>query len=91
MKTVFDFSRTLKTFLLLSMAFSLTACADDTNDPLPGGDDIDQVNGTGSLGKNEAIFIFIDEDSIDNGNEPNSFSEVEVNDNLAEIGQRRQL
>jgi len=49
------------------------------------------VNGTGSLGKNEAIFIFIDEDSIDNGNEPNSFSEVEVNDNLAEIGQRRQL
>jgi|SRR5690606_30122853 len=91
MKTVFDFSGTLKTFLLLSMAFSLTACADDTNDPLPGGDDIDQVNGTGSLGKNEAIFIFIDEDSIDNGNEPNNFSEVEVNDNLAEIGQRRQL
>lgn len=33
----------------------------------------------------------IDEESIDNGNEPNNFSESDVNDNLAEIGLRQTL
>lgn len=39
----------------------------------------------------DAVFLFIDEDSIDNGNEPNNFSDVDVNDQIARIGLRDQL
>ncbi|MGM0391786.1 MAG: hypothetical protein ACQEQB_08565 [Bacteroidota bacterium] len=38
-----------------------------------------------------AVVLVIDEESIDNGNEPNNFSESDVNDNLAEIGLRQTL
>lgn len=38
-----------------------------------------------------AVFLVIDEESIDNGNEPNSFSEKDVNDQMAEVGQRLPL
>lgn len=38
-----------------------------------------------------AVFLIIDEESIDNGNEPNNFSEVDVNDQIAEVGQRSAL
>lgn len=38
-----------------------------------------------------AIFLIIDEDSIDNGNPPNNFSETDVNDQLAELGLRTPL
>ncbi len=41
--------------------------------------------------ENEAVFLIIDEESIDNGNQPNSFSETDVNDQLATVGQRRVL
>jgi hypothetical protein len=41
--------------------------------------------------KTEAVFLVIDEDAIDNGNEPNNFSAPDVNDQLAEIGLRTQL
>ncbi len=41
--------------------------------------------------ENEAVFLIIDEESIDNGNEPNNFSETDVNDQLATVGQRRVL
>lgn len=37
---------------------------------------------------NGAVFLVIDEDSIDNGNPPNNFSETDVNDQLAEVGHR---
>jgi hypothetical protein len=37
------------------------------------------------------VFLVIDEDSIDNGNEPNFFSAEAVNDDIAEIGVRAQL
>jgi hypothetical protein len=40
---------------------------------------------------NQAVFLFIDEDSIDNGNEPNNFSEQDVNDPLATLGLRTTL
>ena len=36
-----------------------------------------------------SLFLAIDEDSIDNGNPPNFFSDVEVNDDIAEIGTSR--
>ena len=38
-----------------------------------------------------AVFLVIDEDSIDNGNPPNFFSSDDVNENIAEIGLRAVL
>src|SRR5690606_11133176 len=69
MKFVSDFSNPKRLLVLGAIIFSLTACADDTEGHPGGNDDIDNVNGTGSLKEHEAIFIYIDEDSIDNGNE----------------------
>ena len=37
------------------------------------------------------FFLVIDEDSIDNGNPPNFFSDINVNDDIADIGVRDQL
>jgi len=39
----------------------------------------------------EAGFLIIDEDGIDNGLPPNFFSDIDVNDQIAEIGLRDQL
>ena len=39
----------------------------------------------------DQVFLVIDEDSIDNDNPPNFFSDVDVNDDIAEIGVRTQL
>ena len=44
-----------------------------------------------TISNTEAVFLIIDEESIDNGNEPNDFSEVDVNDQLAAIGIRTPL
>lgn len=44
-----------------------------------------------SFTNSEAVFLIIDEESIDNGNEPNDFSEVDVNDQLAAVGVRTPL
>jgi hypothetical protein len=38
-----------------------------------------------------AALLVIDEDSIDNGNPPNYFSDVDVNDQMAEVGVREEL
>ena len=50
-------------------------------------------NGTSNSGASsgQSIVLVIDEESIDNGNKPNDFSETDVNDPLAEPGQRRTL
>lgn len=37
------------------------------------------------------VLMAIDESSIDNGNGPNNFSEADVNDQIASVGQRTQL
>ena len=39
----------------------------------------------------EVVLLLIDEESIDNDNQPNNFSAIEVNDQLAEIGLRTEL
>lgn len=39
----------------------------------------------------DPVFLIIDEESIDNGNEPNNFSDVNVNDQLARVGLRKPL
>lgn len=48
----------------------------------------DSKNSTPDSG---AVFLLIDEESIDNGNEPNDFSETDINDQLADIGLRTPL
>ncbi|WP_037321836.1 hypothetical protein [Salegentibacter sp. Hel_I_6] len=74
---------------------------DDLTDDINGGsdddgDDEDNANGNGDGNGTPdpdalAVFILIDEESIDNGNEPNDFSESDVNDNISEVGQRQVL
>lgn len=39
----------------------------------------------------ELVLLLIDEDSIDNGDEPNGFSDIDVNDQIARVGLREQL
>jgi hypothetical protein len=103
MKNLESFYRLVFALLLV---FSLsTACSndddvdevddvtDDLTDDINGSDD---GNGNGD-GNGEpdpdaaAVFVLIDEESIDNGNEPNDFSETDVNDDISEIGQREVL
>ncbi|PKD17115.1 hypothetical protein APR41_06685 [Salegentibacter salinarum] len=92
-------------FFALLLAFSLSACSND--DDVDEGDDVtddltDDINGSDDDDGNgdgdgepdpdaAAVFVFIDEESIDNGNEPNDFSETDVNDDISEIGQREVL
>lgn len=64
--------------LLLACSF-FTACQDD-----------DDTN-AGLTPLDAAVLLVIDEESIDNGNEPNNFSEVDVNDQIARVGQREVL
>lgn len=86
MKSKVNYRKQFKNLVLFFLVLSFGAC--DTNSEDASGENI---TGTGSLANNAAVFLFIDEDSIDNGNEPNNFSETDVNDNLADIGLRRQL
>jgi len=67
-------------FLLL-----LTCCGGDGD----GGGSGAGGGGTGTVGN--VVFLVIGEDSIDNGNPPNNFSAVDVNDQLAAIGLRAPL
>ena len=81
----------------LLLVFSLsTACSnnedvdevDDVTDDINGSDDGDG-NGDGNGEPDPdtaAVFVLIDEESIDNGNEPNDFTETDVNDDISEIG-----
>jgi hypothetical protein len=75
--------RILNKLSFIPMTFAvgiiLTSC--DTKDD-------NNVNNTNS---STAIFLLIDEDAIDNGSEPNNFSDTDVNDHLAEVGQRKPL
>jgi len=66
-------------FLLpLCALFLIFPACDKQNTPDP-----DPVGG--------AVLILLDEDAIDNGNPPNNFSETDVNDQLAGVGQRQPL
>jgi hypothetical protein len=61
------------------------ACADAASPAL------DQSGNAPAGSAGDAVFLVIDEESIDNGNPPNDFSDVDVNDQLAEVGVRHQL
>ena len=70
-------------YLSILLCLSLTSCTDD---------DATANDENGGVFDNTAIvFLLIDDDSIDNGNEPNNFSDTDVNDNIADIGQRSPL
>lgn len=71
---------------VLIMVFLLISCGNDDNNNNNNQDD-DLYPPLG----NAAVLLLIDEESIDNGNEPNNFSAIDVNDNIAEIGLREQL
>jgi hypothetical protein len=64
----------------IAVLLALTACGneDDRSD-----DDL--------INADAAVLLVIDEESIDNGNPPNNFSETDVNDQLAEVGLRLPL
>lgn len=70
-----------KSLIALSTLFVVVSCSDD-NDPDP-----EPNPGTTTA----PILLVIDEESIDNGNEPNNFSATDVNDQLAEKGVRTPL
>jgi hypothetical protein len=65
--------------LASALLFTFSACSDDDNDPPPPGS------------AQAPVFLVIDEESIDNGNPPNNFSNTDVNDQLATVGLRQQL
>lgn len=70
------FSKTRSTLFLLFLMLSLSTC--ETEELVVFTNDA-------------AVFLLLDEDCIDNGNEPNNFSERDVNDQIAEVGQRLPL
>ncbi len=73
------FKYTLSAAFFVSAFLLLPACNNDDDTPgLP-------------FDASRAILLVIDEESIDNGNPPNDFSEVDVNDQLAELGLRQPL
>lgn len=75
------------------IVITLVGCAD----LLTSSESLDQVGSGAEDGANanqsgaSAVFLVIDEESIDNGNPPNDFSDVDVNDQLADLGLRVQL
>lgn len=70
--------------LMLSLSLMSATCSTDDDDEL-------NEENTESYNNSEIVFLLIDEDAIDNGNEPNNFSETDVNDNIADIGLRQPL
>ncbi|PSL07949.1 hypothetical protein [Cecembia rubra] len=68
-------------FFSLMVFLVMGSCLSDASDE----------NGQDLSTSGDAVFLLIDEDSIDNGNEPNNFSDVDVNDQIARIGLRDQL
>jgi len=72
-------------FLLnIGLLLAFSACDDDAVLP-------SDENNVPVTDETSAIFLLIDEESIDNGNEPNDFSETDVNDQIAEVGLRKPL
>lgn len=73
-----SFTHLAVTMAMASLLFA-TSCdnGDDENEPLPN--------------ISTSVLLVIDEESIDNGNEPNNFSQTDVNDQIAQVGQRTSL
>ncbi len=76
--------------LWLAALLSFPACETDDDATTPGGGDPTE-DAEDAADNRRSVFLLIDEDSIDNGNEPNDFSENDVNDQLARVGLRQPL
>ena len=71
--------------LILSMGVSC-----QTEDPVTEDDPVIVDEPTPVL-SGGAVFLLIDDESIDNGKSPNNFKDTDVNDQLAEVGLRKPL
>jgi hypothetical protein len=96
METGFNIFRSLKTYSLKNIACLFTAsallaaCGKETSDIASfrtGDNSQNPANGS----TNKAVLLVIDEESIENGNAPNNFSDKQVNDDIASIGLRATL
>ena len=78
------------TALIVGFSFGLLSCGKEMSD-----DDMSRSagpnQGDGSNAANSAVLLVIDEESIDNGNPPNNFSDRDVNDDISRIGLRESL
>ncbi len=75
--------------VLLTGLLGATGCESLSNEELVSSQSANNTVPTGPV--TQSVFLVIDEESIDNGNEPNNFSEADVNDQIARIGQRQIL
>lgn len=81
----FRFGNWVAMLFVIALPMGMIACDDDSGFGL-------DVEGPGKGGTlSNPILLVIDEDAIDNGNGPNNFSAIDVNDQIAEVGQRKQL
>ncbi len=88
MKTTFK-EGILKSLVFFIIIVTIVSCEKAID--IPRTDDEDLVNQQATTATNGSILLTIDEESIDNGNKPNNFSEINVNDQIARIGQRTAL
>jgi hypothetical protein len=75
----------------LFTSFMMTSCQKEVDVIDDFKEDIASTATSTSTGAAESILLVIDEESIDNGNAPNNFSETAVNDQIARVGQRQTL
>ncbi len=76
-------------FVIVTGLLTATGCETLSNDELVNNQSANSTPVSGPV--TQSVFLVIDEESIDNGNEPNNFSETDVNDQIARIGQRQVL
>ena len=81
MKIINKMHGMLRLFIATVFILSVATCETDNSSD----------NSNGEFDNLSAVFLLIDEDSIDNGNEPNNFSATDVNDQIADIGLRQTL
>lgn len=77
--------------VLATASLLAVGCSDDRVTAASSSPEEAAITSTQSLPDDAAVLLVIDEDSIDNGNPPNGFADVDVNDQLAEVGVRKPL
>jgi hypothetical protein len=79
------------TWLLCSTTLLLSACQKETAELENLSTSANNPSAPASQPLAETVLLAIDEQSIDNGNLPNNFSAIDVNDQLARVGLRQTL
>lgn len=93
MKSIKTIKRPYSLLASLFLVCSFAACQKDTStDNEEGGAaNLFGNNGASHIASGNVVLLAIDEESIDNGNAPNNFSETQVNDQIARLDQRQTL